>query len=499
MKRSFRIPPPPRVGLAVALAAAVLAILVAFAIELALRPYIYTAPFIVFFVAVVAATWVGGFAVGLVTVGVSAAVAHSWFIAPQGWSGADPGSFIPTGFFIVVASLLALITWALRNGYEERAELAAASLRGERRFRTLVDASAQMIWTTAPDGGVVEDSPTWRRFTGQSLETFRGWGWLDALHPEDRERAARTCREAIAAERAYELEYRVRRADGSYMYMLAHGAPVLGSDGRVLEWVAESSDISERKRAEQMQIEALHARDVFVSVASHELKTPLAAAQLQIQNVQRQLRREPAESVAHLADRVGATAASVERLGALVNALLDVSHIASGKLVTQRERLDLSELVASATRGLAETAQKRGSELVLDVEPGLEIDGDRLRLEQVVTNLVANAIKYGEGKPISVALRRDGGRAQLSVADQGIGIAPDDQVRIFERFERAVSARNYGGLGLGLWIVRQILDACGGSLAVASEPGKGSTFTVSLPLRDEAAASAVRPGAYARS
>jgi signal transduction histidine kinase len=118
----------------------------------------------------------------------------------------------------------------------------------------------------------------------------------------------------------------------------------------------------------------------------------------------------------------------------------------------------------------------------------VSIVGDELRLEQVLTNLLSNAIKYGEGRPIEVRLRCSSQRALLSVIDHGIGISPEDQVRIFDRFERAVNARHYSGLGLGLWIARQIVQASGGVLRVASAPGKGSTFTVDLPLEREAEA-----------
>ncbi len=107
---------------------------------------------------------------------------------------------------------------------------------------------------------------------------------------------------------------------------------------------------------------------------------------------------------------------------------------------------------------------------------------DRTRLEQIASNLVSNAVKYGRGRPISVRVRAEGARVRLEVEDRGIGIAPGDQERIFGRFERAVSSRNYAGLGLGLWIVRRIVEAHGGTIAVRSAPGEGSTFTMDLPL-----------------
>jgi signal transduction histidine kinase len=165
-----------------------------------------------------------------------------------------------------------------------------------------------------------------------------------------------------------------------------------------------------------------------------------------------------------------------------VDALLDVSRVASGSLVAKRVPVDLSETVSEAAGRLVEAARLHGSELRVEVAPGVLGMGDRLRIEQVVTNLVANAIKYGKGWPIVVRLARDGERAVLTVSDRGVGIAPQDLARIFDRFERASNTRQYGGLGLGLWISREIVRASGGSIAVESTPGDGATFKVELPV-----------------
>ncbi|HVI76009.1 MAG TPA: HAMP domain-containing sensor histidine kinase [Anaeromyxobacteraceae bacterium] len=230
-----------------------------------------------------------------------------------------------------------------------------------------------------------------------------------------------------------------------------------------------------------VQSEALRARDDFLSVASHELRTPIMLAQLQVQRLRRQLRRGEADRVRLLA-QVESTEASIVRLGALVDALLDVSRVASGSLVAKRVPVDLSETVSEAAGRLVQAARLHGSELRLEVAPGVRGMADRLRIEQVVTNLVANAIRYGKGSPIVVRLGRDGERAVLTVSDRGIGIAAGDLARIFDRFERASSSRQYGGLGLGLWISREIVRASGGSIAVESTPGEGATFKVELPL-----------------
>jgi signal transduction histidine kinase len=168
-----------------------------------------------------------------------------------------------------------------------------------------------------------------------------------------------------------------------------------------------------------------------------------------------------------------------ERLTGLVANLLDVTRAAAGKLELQRERFDLADVV----REVAERFREQSAAHVdLRLNGPLVGTWDRLRVDQVITNLLSNAIKYGAGKPISIRAAAVDASAQLEVCDQGIGIAPEDQRRIFERFERAVSSSSYGGLGLGLYISRQIVDALGGSIRVESAAGAGSRFIVELPL-----------------
>jgi signal transduction histidine kinase len=224
--------------------------------------------------------------------------------------------------------------------------------------------------------------------------------------------------------------------------------------------------------------EAVRARDEFLSVASHELKTPLAAFQLHLEVVRRGLSRESEE---RLGPRITQAGRQVQRLASLVNVLLDVSQLSTGRLQLTLDTLDLSALVAETVARMQEELTRAGSQVTLKAEAALEGAYDRLRIEQVVTNLLSNAVKYGGGRPIEVGLERAGTRALLRVTDHGIGISPEDRARIFERFERAVPTRKYGGLGLGLWIARQVVEAHGGSIAVEDTPGGGATFTVDLP------------------
>jgi signal transduction histidine kinase len=254
---------------------------------------------------------------------------------------------------------------------------------------------------------------------------------------------------------------------------------------------------------------AVKLRDEFLSIASHELKTPLTSLRLKVDGILRIAGRAATEPVdlAKLTARVHGVDKQLGRLTELVDALLDVSRAASGQLQLRLEEVDLGAVVrAVSERFRDDLASARCSLSVVVTPPGgprspvpsstggapalptypvLPILGcwDRLRLEEVITNFLSNAIKYGAGKPIQIRVSATKTTATIEVEDQGIGISADDQARLFARFARVVSTENYGGFGLGLWIVKLLVDAMGGKVAVRSAVGRGSVFSAELPLR----------------
>jgi PAS domain S-box-containing protein len=230
---------------------------------------------------------------------------------------------------------------------------------------------------------------------------------------------------------------------------------------------------------------AIQARDEFLSIASHELKTPITSLKLQTQWHKRRLEKDDAslfepKGVRKLIDVVDR---QTERLAKLVDDMLDISRIAHGKLSLQRESVDLGLLVREVLDRLDEQLKAQGCRYGLQADGAVVGLWDRYRLEQVVINLLTNAMKYGDRKPVEISVRSHLEHAILTVKDLGMGIAPGNLERIFQRFERAISSENISGLGLGLYITRQIVEAHGGSIRVESVLGQGSTFTVELPLR----------------
>jgi signal transduction histidine kinase len=211
--------------------------------------------------------------------------------------------------------------------------------------------------------------------------------------------------------------------------------------------------------------QAVKARDELLSVAGHEMKSPLNALQLQIHLLARMAKEVMATS--GLAERAEKAARASQRLGLLIDDLMDVLRISSGRLSLQREEVDLSALTRELVSRMSEELVRVGSEVRLALDGVVTGQWDRLRLEQVL---------------VLVSVDAQGQVARLGVRDEGIGVAPDEQERSFERFERSASVQHFKGLGLGLWITKRIVEAHGGCIRLESQPGKGSTFTVELPL-----------------
>lgn len=264
------------------------------------------------------------------------------------------------------------------------------------------------------------------------------------------------------------------------------------SECELLVRIQTHLDLTAMRRRNALQEEALgalqrtlRARDEFLSAASHELRTPITTLSLQTDGLlslpgagTNGGRRATDDRMLR---RLKAIRRQVVRLNQLVDQLLDVSRLIEGRLELRPEQVDLQALVIEAIDLMRESATQAGSPVLLRLRPEVVGLWDRVRIGQVITNLLSNAIKFGCGRPIEVELDADENLARVQVRDAGEGILPQEQERIFQRFERATSVQRHPGLGLGLWICKQIVDASHGKISVQSEPGHGSTFSVELP------------------
>ncbi len=272
------------------------------------------------------------------------------------------------------------------------------------------------------------------------------------------------------------------------------------------ELARRASIAVENARLFQEAQEAISARDEFLSIASHELKTPLTSLSLQLQILMRSFQKSISEMKATGVGDIDTVPVSVKlvksvegcekqsnKLTSLLDELMDLTRIRIGKMQLDRENVDLAAIVTEVANRFKAEATQRGAAISVQSAPSTVGVWDRVRIEQIASNLISNALKYGEGKPISIFVENDvpNRKAKLVVKDQGLGISEEMQEKIFERFERAgVSGKKISGLGLGLYITRQIVEAHGGSIKVDSKVGNGSVFTVDLPLDTEVKTSA---------
>ncbi len=368
--------------------------------------------------------------------------------------------------------------------------------RSEERFRTVLDASASIIWNTASTGEFEWTQPRWTAFTGQSFEQLRGWDWLDAVHPDDRARITEAWRDALQERSHYEVSHRLRRADGEWRYMEAHAVPILGEDGSVREWIGTHTDVTDRTLAEQqlaaakeMAEAANRAKSQFIANMSHELRTPLSAVIGYSEMLSEELQDLQQDQ---LLPDVSKIESNARHLLSLINDVLDLSKIEAGRMTVAAEDFEVGRLVDDVVAATAPLVERKENRLALDLGPegGKDLGAmrtDQVKLRQSLLNLIGNASKFTENGTITLIVRREdeGGRdwVRFAVQDTGIGMTEEQLGRLFQRFTQAdeSTTRQFGGTGLGLAITRAFCRMMGGDVSVASTAGEGSTFTIRLP------------------
>lgn len=429
-----------------------------------------------------------------------------------------------------------------KQAEHERLRQAEAVRLSEHRFRTLVDSVAAIVWRAAPSGGFETEQPAWARFTGQHQAAYAGSGWLEAVHPDDRAATMDAWSDAYSTHSRYEVEHRLRRADGSHVPMIARAIPILEpATGEVREWIGFHTDVSELRRAERdlrlltLELErrveqrtselndahralkeahdnleaiveartaALTAANEevqrFAYIVSHDLRAPLVnimgfanelrVAREELTAMLGQLAPEsraalgdaPDRLVAEISESLDFILQSTGKMDRLIGAILRLSR--EGRRAFAPEPVSLVELCTSIAASLAHQCAARDATIAFAPDlPALTVD--RVAIEQILTNLVENAVKYLEpGRPgrIHVGAATSGHEIVLTVADNGRGIAARDLERVFELFRRA-GRQDQPGEGIGLAFVRTQMRRLRGQVDVESAEGEGTTFKLRLP------------------
>ena len=364
----------------------------------------------------------------------------------------------------------------------ERKRVEQALRESEERFRTLADATPVLIWGSGTNKGCNYFNKQWLDFTGRTIEQEIGDGWSEGVHTDDLDRCLATYVTAFKARTPFTMEYRLKRHDGEYRWVIDTGVPRFTPDGTFSGYIGSCIDITDRKRTEEEVRESDRRKEEFLAVLSHELRNPLAPIQTALDLLDR---RELGDAGT---DRELATIKrQVQNLKRLVDDLLDVSRISRGKIELHKGVVELALVVTQAVEALRPLFEEHRQELHVSFpEKSICVEADATRLEQVLFNLLLNAAKFTpEGGHVWLEVEPFQSQVVIRVRDTGIGVEADLLPKVFDLFlqgERRIGLSHEGG-GIGLSLARNLVQLHGGTIKAHSPgPGMGSEFVVGLPV-----------------
>lgn len=356
------------------------------------------------------------------------------------------------------------------------------------RFRFLAESMPHMVFTARPNGDVDYFNQQWSAFTGFSFDEIKDWRWTRFIHPDDLPETVARWSRSLATGESFEFQHRFRRSDGVHRWHLSRACAMRDAGGAITMWISSNTDIDDQKRIQDdlsrlyKQAESLnHAKDEFLATISHELRTPITSilgwSELLTMNTLDE---------ATLRTGIATILSSAKTQAKLIDDVLDVSRMITGKLHLNIEPIDLENVLGAALTAIVPAANAKNIKININAQaPLIRISGDAVRLQQVFWNLLSNALKFTqEGGRIDIRLYARKSTMVVEVEDTGIGITPEFLPYAFDRFaqQKGESKKNHGGMGIGLSIVKQLVELHGGTVCAASDgEGRGATITVSFP------------------
>ncbi len=370
-------------------------------------------------------------------------------------------------------------TAVLIEGIASQASIAIENARlftglelSEANFRMLADSIPEIVAILNKDANIEYVNKRWYEYTGLTTEDLKANKGRERIHPEDKDRFLKNYLNSFKQGKGLEMEFRFKRHDGIYRWHLIRTVPVKDKEGNIVKWVSASTDIDERKRAE-------NRKDEFLGIASHELKTPLTSVKAYMQLIQKEIEKKNDDKLAQYVEKA---TNNIDKLSQIISDLLDVSRIQSGMLKLSVSRFNFDELLDEVTEGMQYTSYNH--EIYLKQKSGAYVVADRTRLEQVMINFLSNAIKYSpKGGEIIVRADVSEGKLHFSVQDFGIGISDENKKYVFDKYFRVQApVEEFSGVGIGLFISSEIIKRHNGEVWVESQEGEGSTFHFKIPL-----------------